>query len=76
MFRSMPEELDFLLKGPAPSAPVTSKPTKSPAKAPKTPKKPVKEAKEKEVNEEEDEWSVSESMVKKLRNNFLSLIHI
>lgn len=73
MFRSMPEELDFLLKGPAPSAPVTSKPTKSPAKAPKTPKKPVKEAKEKEVNEEEDEWSVSESMVKKLRNNFMKL---
>ena len=83
MFKTIPEELEFLLKGPESkpnaSSVVASKPAKSPVKPAKKPAKEPKEAKEamKESKEtdmkEKDEWSVNENTVKKLRTSFMRM---
>ncbi|KAK8789621.1 hypothetical protein WA171_001712 [Blastocystis sp. BT1] len=75
MFKSIPEELDYVLKGPSSKPNVSTAVSTKPAKTPVKPaKKPAKESKEPEMKEKgEDEWSVNEGMVKKLRNSFMKL---
>ena len=75
MFKSIPEELDYVLKGPSSKPNVSTAVSTKPAKTTVKPaKKPAKESKEPEMKEKgEDEWSVNEGMVKKLRNSFMKL---
>ena len=65
MFKSIPEELDYVLKGPSSKPNVSTAVSTKPAKTPVKPaKKPAKESKEPEMKEKgEDEWSVNEGMV-------------